>query len=739
LTNHRDERTSLRKLARAHRVQTGFVGTDRRRHAASDDALVGALRALGVPIGRPAEASELLAGAASDRSRHVLEPVCVHRQGGPLSLVANLRAGTDLSQAWLNVHVEGDAPRRLRLGDTAAVQSGTRGTDRDARDTMRFDLGTLELPVGYHRVELDTHLERASSLLLSAPANCPRPARKWGVGVPLYALRSEQDWGSGSFGELAELGAWSRAHGASFVATLPLCPTFSDVDFADPSPYMPVSRLAWNDMFLDVTALPELAGSPEASQIIGEPSFVSRVAVSRSKASCDPREVTALKQAVLTVLARAVLTTGSRRRGALEHHVRGRPELGAYACFRARCERLKRPWWEWHESERCSRDSSSGDVEEQIEAALSGHDDTVLTHLYAQWAAEDQLSRAAEQSGGLHLDLPVGVHPAGFDPMWERTSFASAASVGAPPDGFFPGGQVWGFPPLHPQRAREDGYRYFVACLRHSMRHAASVRLDHVMGLHRSYWIPEGLDARDGVYVRYCADELHAVVCIEAHLAQAAVIGEDLGTVPGSVRRAMSRDGMLRSSVFEFESSAQNPLPELGEDCIASLSTHDLPPFASYWKGDDVEDRLGRGQIEGPEARSELAGRARWRRAVLAAIDAEDERAEGRDEIPARGSLRKAFAGCISHLARSRALLVLVDLEDTWFETEPQNRPGTGPEQANFTRRAAPSMEEFMVDPQVIEMLEGVRRGREEARGITSERAHATVGNLSELATGGWG
>ena len=217
-------------------------------------------------------------------------------------------------------------------------------------------------------------------------------------------------------------------------------------------------------------------------------------------------------------------------------------------------------------------------------------------HLYCQWAAASQLS-AAGDAIAMYADLPIGVHPDGFDPFWSPVSFVPGVSGGAPPDSFFESGQDWGFPPLHPDGTRQDGYSHIRSVLARAFRHAAYMRIDHVMGLQRLYAIPQGFDAKHGAYLAYHADELHALVSLEAHRAGSVVVGEDLGTVPDEVRERMAADKMLRSWVFEFESTAKEPFPTPPTDVLASLGTHDLPRFGAFVRGEDIDEKQAAGQL----------------------------------------------------------------------------------------------------------------------------------------------
>ncbi len=279
-------------------------------------------------------------------------------------------------------------------------------------------------------------------------------------------------------------------------------------------------------------------------------------------------------------MAEVLLSRPSKRHDELTSFTERHPELVAYARFRADLD-ARTPGAAGND--RIAQRPQEG-------ASSFGY------HLYGQWAAAQQLTAAAS-AAPLYADLPIGVHPDGFDPIWAPQDFVTGVHGGAPPDLFFEGGQDWSFPPLHPERLREDGYRYFIDIVRRAFRHASYLRVDHVMGLQRMYWIPEGFDARHGAYVSSRADELHAVVSLEAHRAGTVVVGEDLGTVPAGVRERMTRDHMLRSWVLQFETTEEDPLPEPPAPVLASWGTHDLPRFGAYFAGLDIDENESAGHL----------------------------------------------------------------------------------------------------------------------------------------------
>lgn len=709
--NGRSPDHSLTQLARLLGVQSGYQGTDGRRRRAGDESLLAVVSALGVPIARVGEAPEALRLVQERSRRRVVDPVIAHRAGGSVTVSVSLPGSVDPDRVWVALHHEGGAVDRRRVGGTAdransparALRSGAGG---DGSGMRRYPLRLRRggLAPGYHRLTVEGPGLEEEALVICAPAHQRAGRRRWGLGVPLYALRTRGDWGVGSLADLGALGAWAGELGAGLVGTLPLYASFLDAPGADPSPYLPASRLAWNELYVDVDLLPELAEAPEAAAALSSPALRDQLFRLRRSPLAHPAATLAVKRRVLEPMAQALAGADPRRsprRAALDAFVEARPEVLSYARFRAARERFGPRWRQWPDSAPSRRDRNGAGRRLADDPALS-------YHLYVQWVADTQLADAGNRPGapGLYLDLPVGVHPDGFDPFHEPELFVDGISGGAPPDDFYPGGQSWGFPPLHPERLRAQGYRHVIAVLRTAMRHASALRIDHVMGLQRMYWVPDGADPKDGVYVNYPGDELRALVVLEAHRSGTVVAGEDLGTVPTTVERAMARDRMLSSWVMQFESSVDDPLPPVPHRCVASFATHDLPTFAAYWRGLDVGDRRRRDLLDAETAGRERRRRSRWRSALLAALPS-----PGLSALPADGVAaeeRRALRGCLHHLAASDAELVLVDMEDLFLETEPQNRPGTGPEAANFRRRARHSLEELTADAEVAAVLREV-------------------------------
>jgi 4-alpha-glucanotransferase len=300
---------------------------------------------------------------------------------------------------------------------------------------------------------------------------------------------------------------------------------------------------------------------------------------------------------------------------------------------------------------------------------------------------ERQLA-ALSAAHGLLLDLPLGVHPEGFDARRWPGVLVSGASTGAPPDSFFTGGQDWCSPPLHPEADRTAGYAYFRACLANLMRPASVLRIDHVMSLHRLFWIPEGAHPRDGVYVTYPAEEMYALLSCESHRHHTEIVGEDLGTVPPGVRTRMRSHALARTWIYVWSLRPRAALmtAAVPPDSLATLGTHDMVPLAGFLEGDDIQIRVETGQLAPEEAYRESARRSRLVDRLSAGLRA-----------PEAGPGRAAaiLAGALAYLGRSAARMVLVNLEDLLLERRPQNVPGTALERPNWRCKIAVTIEQL--------------------------------------------
>jgi len=299
---------------------------------------------------------------------------------------------------------------------------------------------------------------------------------------------------------------------------------------------------------------------------------------------------------------------------------------------------------------------------------------------------QQQLEQLAGGKVGLYLDLPVGVNCDAYEVWRQRHLFLIDVAAGAPPDPLFLGGQDWGLPPLSPIALRRDRYRYFIRCVQHHMKVSSMLRIDHVMGLFRLYCVPQGRPATDGVYLRYAYDELFAILTLESHRNQCALVGEDLGTVPPQVRPAMARHGMFRIHVGQWffpSTPGERPGPAPAA-AVASLNTHDTATFAGWWRGGDIDDRRGLGLITAEQEAAERVERDAQRTALLAFAQASPSGIAVGDPLT---DVERAMVGATADLALGPAEVVLVALDDLALEPFPHNVPGTVDERPNWQRR----------------------------------------------------
>jgi 4-alpha-glucanotransferase len=692
---------ALTRLARLYGVQTDYRRIDGRQCRARPEILMAVLRSLGAPVERAADVSSALREKRLQAWSRVLAPVTIVWNQEPLRLKARLPKKMVGKTIDYEIRLEDGAVRtgRLKLPD----QARAREVERRKHVSARFSLD-VTLPYGYHRLKIKVGAEYSDSLLVAAPRVAyDWPAGEgnlWGLFLPLYALHTKRSWGAGDFSDLLSLTEWTRKLGGRTVSTLPLVPTLP----FDPSPYSPVSRLFWNEFYLDPEQIPELAGCRAARALLASADFQAELEKLRSSELVDYEKQTELKRGVLEKLVSCFLRESSRM-AEFDRFLQERPSTYDYASFRAIEESQRRSWEEWPPALR-DRKVASG----------SHNMAAKQYHLCVQWLLHEQMAHMARLSRGggrgLFLDLPLGVSRNSYDVWRYRSSFALDASGGAPPDEFFTKGQNWGFPPLHPERMRASGHGYFIDCIRHHLRYAGILRIDHVMGLHRLFWIPRGAEPSDGVYVRYPSEDLYAILCLESYRHRSVIVGENLGTVPDYVNSAMARHRIYGLYVGQFQIDPNNqtvaPVPQ---NSIAAVDTHDTPTFAAFWRERDIEDRVSLGLLDEESARNERERRGALRRTLVGYLSRAGYLKED------GGDPEKVLKAFLAYLASSSARCVLVNLEDLWLEEQPQNVPGTWKERPNWRRKTRYRFEDYCTDENILYTLRRIGELRKESDG----------------------
>lgn len=712
------KQSALRDLADLVGIVPSYLdqtGTETR--ATSDETRAAILRAMGIDASTPESAREALEEMRARERARVAAPVRVVRRGDPDATRVELRVPGDAA---------GDAEWSVELVPERGESRRFAGTAQPGRDgTVAVELGELP-PEGYHRLRVSVRaggVERGGEqALVVVPDACPAVAevagrgRVFGVIANLYTVRSARDWGVGDLSDLGALLEWTAEVGGAFVGVNPLHALRNAG--TDVSPYSPVSRLFRNPLYLDVEAVPELAESGEARRMLESDDLRRERDALRASERVEYERVMALKRRVLVVLHREFAArhaaAESERGRAYRDYVREQGEpLAAFATFEALADELGTGnWREWPER---FRDPASP----AVAAFRAERAEAVDFHRWLQWELDRQLGEAAARGGraglavGLYQDLAIGTSGSSADVWANPALFLPGASIGAPPDEYSASGQNWGLPPMDPRALREDGYRYWTALVRSSMRHAGALRIDHAVGLFRQFWIPEGMNGARGAYVRLPADDLLGILALEARRHGALVVGEDLGTVPEDVPPTLHARGVLSSRVFYFEreGDAFRAAAKYEPMSLATANTHDMPSLAGFWAARDVDLKREVGLIDGDrDAEAQRGARRRERRAILERLAA-DGSLPSADEPASPAELRGAVH---DFLCRTPAALVGFSLDDLVGEAEPVNLPGVPPDRfSSWTRKLATPVEALATDPDVRAALRCGDRGTE--------------------------
>ena len=508
----------------------------------------------------------------------------------------------------------------------------------------------------------------------------PFPRRRgWGFAVQLYSVRSRASWGHGDLHDLADLAAWSGGDlGADFVLVNPLHAAEPQPPVS-PSPYLPMSRRQISPLYLRIEDIPEFEGLSAGDRARVEALAAPLRAASGTAALIDRDAVWAAKRAAAELI-RTVPLTASRRAELDAFLARDRRAIGDWATWCAIAEVHGPDWRSWPAALADPR--SAGVTALRRELA-----DRIAFHEWLQWltaeqlAAAQQTARRAGMSIGVITDLAVGTHPGGADAWAWQDVIVPGISVGAPPDEFNQLGQNWTLPPWHPGWLAAQAGRPLAELIAACTRGSGGLRVDHVMGLARLWWIPAGMSPDQGTYVRYDHELTGGVLAAEAARAGTVAIGEDLGTVEPWLRKYLAERRVLGTSMLWFERRADGTPRRPGgwrRGCLAMVGTHDMPPAAAFLTGEQVTIRAELGLLTRPEAEERAAAQAElagWL-AMLAR--------EGLLPRAGAPSAQEFTAALYGFLTRTPAVLIGVSLADAAGERRPQNMPGTVDEYPNW-------------------------------------------------------
>ncbi len=589
--------------------------------------------------------------------------------------------------------------------------------------TLSFGFG---LAAGYHHFSVDALAGR--TLIISAPPQCYRPAvlrqggRIWGPAVQLYALRSQRNWGIGDFSDLLQLVRQMAERGADIVGLNPLHALFPH-NPARASPYSPSSRQHLNVLYIDVEAVDDFVLCEPVQRLTRSAEFQARLTRLRATALVDYVGVAQVKSEALEMIFSHFCEHHLEPGGRTAVDASGRAFLGfvaqrgqvlyKHALFEALGEHflpVDPRFLDWQSWPAAYQDVESA----QAASFAEQHWRRIQYHQYLQWLAACQLAGVSELCQtlglrvGLYLDLAVGVDRAGSDAWSQHPCLALQAGMGAPADAFNPKGQAWGLPAARPDRLRASHYRFFIETLRANMRGAGALRIDHVMGLMRLFWIPSDKTATEGTYVQYPFDEMMAIVALESQRNRCMVVGEDLGTVAGQMRDSLSRADVFSYRVLYFELKENGefkPSVDYPANSLVSTGTHDLCPLAGWWTAQDLRLRLRLGLMsDQQEFERHLAGRVRQRARLLLALHqagwlSKRELAQETRTPTLSGRCRRAIH---AFLAATPSALMVVPLEDVLDIAEQVNVPGTVDEHPNWRRKLPWELEALAVNAEMI-------------------------------------
>ena len=701
----------MAELAGRFGIATSFQDWSGRPVDVPQSTLVAALAAFGIAAATAPE--RLAAQTAHDRAHwsRSLPPTIVGRPGAPATFWVHVTHGQP-AEVWLRLE-----DGTLRTG-IRQIDNVTPPFELDARwiGEASFVLPD-DLPLGYHRVHLRSGEHQASAALIVTPGWLGVPERlgarrAWGLATQLYSVRSRQSWGVGDLTDLVDLAVWSASvHGAGYVLVNPLHAAAPTTPM-EPSPYLPTSRRFVNPLYLRVEAIPEFALLPKRGRVRRMRDGVQKHAA--ALAAIDRDSAWAAKRSALELVF-AVPRTAGRDLAYAAFCAREGSALDDFATWCALAEVHGADWHRWPASVR--HPGADG-----IAEFVASHPAAVDFHRWLQWQLDEQLAAAqshataAGMSLGIVHDLAVGVHPNGADAWALQDALALGVSAGAPPDEFNQLGQDWSQPPWRPDRLEELEYQPFRALIRSVLRHAGGVRIDHIIGLFRLWWIPEAELPTQGTYVRYNHEAMIGIVALEAQRAGAVVVGEDLGTVEPWVRDYLRARGVLGTSILWFEldrDGGAGPLPaeRWREYCLSSVTTHDLPPTAGYLADEHVRLRASLGLLTrsvDEELAAAQAERAAWlaelRRVGLLTQEADVEY-----------NSEETVLALHRYLGRTPSRLLGLALTDAVGDRRTQNQPGTTDEYPNWrVPLSGPDgepvlLEQIFGNPRAIALAEAMR------------------------------
>ncbi|MEW6982412.1 4-alpha-glucanotransferase [Colwelliaceae bacterium 6471] len=697
----------LAELVGFHKCYTDSFG---REVFAKDEARRSLLIAMGYHLDDEASLRQQITDLTEKTWRNMLPASHIVKQEEAHSTIdVSINAAAEQSFLWEVTTESGEIISGMaalsELPQNAEMQLGH-------HHFIKYQLALPKLDLGYHQLTIKHGQDQQSCPLICAPKTCYGPQeasamKMWGYATQLYSVRSNNNWGMGDFGDLFNLVDKSADQGASAIGLNPLHPLYQN-NPAHRSPYSPTSRCFLNSLYIDVTKVANYQSCQAVQALVTSDEFSGKVAFVRNTSLIDYPGVADVKYQVLELLFQDLNSNKAleqmRSEFAQFKTERGEDLLklttfdALYEHFRA-LDSNAYGWPRWP-AEYQNPDSNA------VKEFQQANSERLDYFAFLQWLAHCQLTEVAQLAKnkdmpiGLYLDLAVGCDGSGVDVWSDQDVYVSGAAVGAPPDALNTLGQDWGLTPINPVALQEQGYQPLVKALRSNMQYAGALRIDHILGLMRQYWVAPGMKADEGVFITFPLADILRIIALESRRNNCIVIGEDLGTVPDGFSDIMHNAGLLSYKVLFFErwESGFFKRPELyAEQSMVTVSTHDLPTLTGWWTGRDLQWRQNLDLYPNEEmGQAERDSRITDRELLLSALD--DLHVIDMNNQPQQSPAvmnRELSLAVQKFLAQAPSFLQLIPLEDALEIEEQVNIPGTIDEHPNWSQKLPVTLEEL--------------------------------------------
>lgn len=703
---------TLQTLAAELGIETEYINNNGERQITSDETLTKIIAAFGY---QSKDSASLIKAVENKRRRSLLDSVNVIQQHQPLIIDLHLGITANIKDFSWQIVTENN----IRYSGNLVSECID---DKRASQGLLSVTLPLQLPLGYHQLVL-RRKNRKSAItmtLIIVPECCYKSLplineqKCWGINVQLYALKSKQNWGIGDFSDLTQLVEYIANCGGSFVGINPVHSLFlAHPDNA--SPYSPSSRHWLNPLYIDVSKVPEFATSKPAQQKYASIEFQGQLAAARETQWVNYSLVAELKQQILTKVFDTFSTeqlpnNTERAQCFLAFVKQGGQDLVKQACFDALLYHfnLQADCYGWQQFPKGYQNFHH----KAVTHFISEQQSLINYYLYLQWIADEQLAQVQQvadnldMSIGLYRDLAVGISDTGAESWSDVSGLYAQASIGAPADALAPQGQNWGLLPYNPRQLKAQAYQPFINLLRKNMQHCGALRIDHILGLIRLWWVLKGESAKEGAYINYPADDLLGILALESQRHACVVIGEDLGTVPEDCADKLQAYGIYSYKVFLFETAADggfySPAHYLPQS-MATVCTHDMPTLNGYWHCDDLKQGETLGIYKDKAELTNLfIQRAQNKQNILDSVNWHGNLPEQVSRDAAYTSMDKQLAYALQlHVATTSSELFSLQLED-WIGTNlPVNIPGTSDEYPNWRRKLSINLEDIFADEEI--------------------------------------